>query len=69
MGTTKNFRLKGLARQQSALSSIFLVWLKMTRFEIQGEISTNKGMIDAVLKQNEFVVIAGIKYGVDKQPE
>jgi hypothetical protein len=49
--------------------SIFLVWLKTLGFDIQGEISTNKGRIDAVLKQNDFVVIAEIKYGIEKQPE
>ncbi|MDR3113804.1 MAG: ATP-binding protein [Endomicrobium sp.] len=49
--------------------SIFLVWLKTLGFDIQGEISTNKGRIDAVLKQNDFAAIAEIKYGIDKQPE
>jgi hypothetical protein len=38
-------------------------------FDIQGEISTNKGRIDAVLKQNDFVVITEIKYSIDKQPK
>jgi hypothetical protein len=49
--------------------SIFLVWLKTLGFDIQGEISTNKGRIDAVLKQNDQAVITEIKYAIDKRPE
>ncbi|MCL2335142.1 MAG: ATP-binding protein, partial [Endomicrobia bacterium] len=37
--------------------SIFLIWLKTLGFDIQGEISTNRGRIDAVLKQNNYTVI------------
>ncbi|MDR3113500.1 MAG: ATP-binding protein, partial [Endomicrobium sp.] len=49
--------------------SIFLIWLKTLGFDIQGEISTDKGRIDAVLKQNDFIVIAEIKYSIEKQAE
>jgi hypothetical protein len=49
--------------------SIFLVWLKTLGFDIQAEISADKGRIDAVLKQNDFAIIAEIKYGIEKQTE
>jgi hypothetical protein len=49
--------------------SIFLVWLKTLGFNIQGEISTDKGRIDAVLRREEYAVIAEIKYGIEKNTE
>jgi hypothetical protein len=49
--------------------SIFLVWLKTLGFDIHGEISTNNGRIDAVLKHDDFVAVTEIKYAIDKQPE
>ncbi|MDR2192745.1 MAG: AAA family ATPase [Endomicrobium sp.] len=49
--------------------SIFLVWLKTLGFNIQGKISTDKGRIDAILKQDDFTIIAEIKYGIKKQLE
>jgi Holliday junction resolvase-like predicted endonuclease len=49
--------------------SIFLIWLKTLGFDIQGEISTNKGRIDAVLKQNDYAVITEIKYSTEKSLE
>ncbi|MDR1195922.1 MAG: ATP-binding protein [Endomicrobium sp.] len=49
--------------------SIFLIWLKTLGFDIQGEISTNRGRIDAVLKQNDYAVITEIKYSTEKALE
>jgi hypothetical protein len=49
--------------------SIFLIWMNMLGFEIQGEISTNRGRIDAVWEQAGTVVVAELKYGAGKQPE
>jgi hypothetical protein len=46
--------------------SLFLLWLKMLGFEIQGEITTNLGRIDAVLKFPDHTVIAEIKYQCKK---
>jgi Holliday junction resolvase-like predicted endonuclease len=46
--------------------SIFLIWLRMLGFDMQGEVSTDKGRIDAVLKQDDFAAIVEIKYGVEK---
>jgi hypothetical protein len=35
----------------------FFVRLKTLDFDMQGEISTDRGLIDAVLKQDDFAVI------------
>jgi Holliday junction resolvase-like predicted endonuclease len=42
--------------------SLLLVWLKLMGFDVAGEVSTNKGRIDTILKLNEHTVIAEIKY-------
>ncbi|MDR0913117.1 MAG: PD-(D/E)XK nuclease domain-containing protein, partial [Methanobrevibacter sp.] len=42
---------------------LFLSWMKLMGFDIQGEIQTFKGRIDAVLKQKDEVVVIEIKYG------
>jgi hypothetical protein len=47
--------------------SLFLLWLKLLGFEIQGEIITNLGRIDAVLKFPGHTVIAEIKYQTKKE--
>jgi hypothetical protein len=49
--------------------SIFLIWMSMLGFDIQGEISTNRGRIDAVWEQTGTVVVAELKYGAGKQAE
>ncbi|MDR1103533.1 MAG: PD-(D/E)XK nuclease domain-containing protein, partial [Tannerella sp.] len=49
--------------------SIFLIWMSMLGFDIQGEISTNYGRIDAVWEQAGTVVVAELKYGAGKQTE
>jgi hypothetical protein len=46
--------------------SIFLVAMKLLGFEIQGELMTNIGRIDAVLQQPKVTVIVEIKYAADK---
>jgi len=42
--------------------SLLLLWLNMLGFEVQGEVSTDKGRIDAVLLLKDHVVITEIKY-------
>jgi hypothetical protein len=49
--------------------SIFLIWLKTLGFDIQGEISAYNGRIDAVLKQDDYIVITEIKYSAEKALE
>jgi hypothetical protein len=50
--------------------SLFLLWLNLLGFDVQGEVSTDKGRIDAVWRWNERVVITEIKYteGDDTEP-
>jgi hypothetical protein len=45
---------------------LFLSWMKLMGFDIQGEIQTSKGRIDALLKQEDEVVIIEIKYSKTK---
>jgi len=42
--------------------SLILLWLTLLGFEIQGEVSTNKGRIDAVWKLEEQVIITEVKF-------
>lgn len=56
-------------KSEAYYHSIFLVWMSMLGFNIQGEISTNRGRIDAVWDQIGTVVVAELKYGAGKQTE
>jgi len=47
--------------------SLFLLWLKLLGFEVQGELSTDKGRIDAVWLWRDRAVIAEIKYKPDEK--
>ena len=42
--------------------SLFLVWLNLLGFEVQGEVSTDKGRIDAVWIHEDQAVIAEVKF-------
>ncbi|MDR0733517.1 MAG: ATP-binding protein [Dysgonamonadaceae bacterium] len=42
--------------------SIFLIWMKLLGFDIQGELMTNTGRIDAVWRQNDLTVVAELKF-------
>jgi hypothetical protein len=46
--------------------SIFLIWMKMLGFDIQGEIMTNIGRIDAVWQHPDFSVVAELKFHTGK---
>ncbi|MDR1195527.1 MAG: ATP-binding protein [Endomicrobium sp.] len=56
-------------RREAYYHTVFLIWLKMLDFDIQGEISTDKGSIDAVLKLNDFVIVSEIKFSENKSLE
>jgi hypothetical protein len=43
--------------------------MSMLGFDIQGEISTNRGRIDAVWEQPGTVVVAELEYGAGKNTE
>ena len=61
------YQIKG--DSEAYYHSIFLIWLKTLGFDIQGEISTSSGRIDAVLKQDNYTVITEIKYSAEKEFE
>jgi hypothetical protein len=45
--------------------SLLLLWLNLLGFEIQAEVSTNKGRIDAVWIWKDRVIIAEIKFSLN----
>ncbi len=49
--------------------SLLLLWLNLLGFEVQGEVSTDKGRIDAVWTWEERVVVAEVKYADDGPTE
>ncbi|MDR3341217.1 MAG: ATP-binding protein [Treponema sp.] len=49
--------------------SLLLLWLNMLGFEVQAEVSTDKGRIDAVWTWEERVVIAEVKYAIKGKVE
>jgi hypothetical protein len=53
--------------QEKYYHSLLLLWLKLLGFDVSGEVSTNKGRIDAVWKLPEHTIIAEVKYQVKKQ--
>jgi hypothetical protein len=46
--------------------SIFLIWIKLLGFDIQGEIMTNTGRIDAVWQEKDLTVVTEIKFHAEK---
>jgi hypothetical protein len=44
--------------------SLLLLWLKLLGFEVEGEVSTDKGRIDAVWTWRNHAVVAELKYRV-----
>jgi hypothetical protein len=45
--------------------SLFLLWLNLLGFEIQAEVSTDKGRIDAVWAWKDRLIIAEIKFALN----
>ena len=45
--------------------SLLLLWLTLLGFDIQGEVSTDKGRIDAVLILENNVIVAEVKFAAD----
>ncbi|MDR3125174.1 MAG: PD-(D/E)XK nuclease domain-containing protein [Endomicrobium sp.] len=57
----------GLATEkESYYHSLFLLAARMSGYEVEGEVHTNKGRIDAVLKKDDNVIIVEIKYSKEK---
>ncbi|MDR1938823.1 MAG: ATP-binding protein [Tannerellaceae bacterium] len=53
-------------KNEAYYHSLLLLWIKMIGFDIQGEIMTNTGRIDAVWHQPGLTVVAEIKYHAQK---
>ena len=49
--------------------SIFLMLMRVIGYEVEGEVHTDKGRIDAVLKKGNDVIVVEIKYSKDKSTE
>jgi Holliday junction resolvase-like predicted endonuclease len=43
--------------------------VRLSGFEVESEVHTNKGRIDVVLKKDNSVVVVEIKYSKDNKPE
>jgi hypothetical protein len=56
-------------KSEAYYHSIFLIAMNLLGFNVQGEISTNRGRIDAVWEQSGQVVVAELKYGAGKKAE
>jgi hypothetical protein len=48
---------------------IFQVWMTLLGFDIQSEKLTNRGRMDAVLKQDGLAIVAELKYHADTKPD
>jgi hypothetical protein len=53
-------------KKESYYHSLFLSWLAMLGFDICGEIPTNFGILDAVLKLSDLTIVAELKYSARK---
>ncbi|MDR0913030.1 MAG: ATP-binding protein [Methanobrevibacter sp.] len=51
---------------ESLYQILFISWIHLLGFDIEGEIQTLKGRLDAVLKQNNTVVIIEFKFSENK---
>jgi Holliday junction resolvase-like predicted endonuclease len=46
--------------------SLFLLTMNLVGYEVEGEVHTDKGRIDVVLKKEKSIVVVETKYGKDK---
>jgi hypothetical protein len=56
-------------KHESYYHSLFLSWMKMLGFDIQGEVVTNIGRIDAVWQQPGLTIVAEVKYSSEKDTD
>ena len=52
--------------KESYYHSLFLLAARMSGYEVDGEVHTDKGRIDAVLKKDKSVIVVEIKYGQEE---
>jgi hypothetical protein len=55
--------------QESYYHSLFLLTARMSGYEVEGEVHTDKGRIDTVLKKEKEVIVVEIKYSKEKSTE
>jgi hypothetical protein len=55
--------------RESYYHSLFLLAGRLSGYEVEGEVHTDKGRIDAVLKRGKDVIVVEIKYGEGKKVE
>jgi Holliday junction resolvase-like predicted endonuclease len=53
-------------KKESYYHSLFLLAARMSGYEVEGEVHTDKGRIDAVLRKDGRVIIVEIKYSEEK---
>ncbi|MDR0617968.1 MAG: PD-(D/E)XK nuclease domain-containing protein [Endomicrobium sp.] len=53
-------------KRESYYHSLFLLATRISEYEVEGEVHTDKGRIDVVIKGKESVVVVEIKYAKDK---
>jgi Holliday junction resolvase-like predicted endonuclease len=58
-----------LHKDEALYHSIFIIIMNFLGFQVQGEIQTNIGKIDGVLKQNNSTVIIEVKFSNEKPKE
>ncbi|MDR3306591.1 MAG: PD-(D/E)XK nuclease domain-containing protein [Endomicrobium sp.] len=66
-----NKLLEQMKSKEAYYHSMILMLMRVTGFEVEGEVHTDKGRIDAVLKkekENDIIVVE-IKYSADKSKE
>ncbi|MDR2130407.1 MAG: PD-(D/E)XK nuclease domain-containing protein, partial [Odoribacteraceae bacterium] len=49
-------------KREAYYHSLLLLWLNLLGFEVEAEVSTDKGRIDAAWRWGDHVVVAEIKY-------
>jgi hypothetical protein len=54
-------------KRESYYHSLLLVLMKAVGYEVEGEVYTDKGRIDVVLRKEREVIVVEIKYGENKQ--
>ncbi|MDR1243821.1 MAG: PD-(D/E)XK nuclease domain-containing protein, partial [Endomicrobium sp.] len=53
--------------EEKYYQSLFLLTMKFVGYEVEGEVHTDKGRADAILRKEEKVIVVEIKYGENKQ--
>ncbi|MDR0399215.1 MAG: ATP-binding protein [Endomicrobium sp.] len=55
--------------KESYYHSLFLLAARMSGYEVEGEVHTDKGRIDAVLRKGKEIIVVEIKYSKEKSSE